>query len=60
MEIYNDNVVENGYRSQVRDFSLPTEPWLFTIDRRGRIAAKLEGAFSARELEAALAKATRG
>ena len=60
MEIYNDNEVEKGFRAQVLDFKLPTEPWLFAIDRRGRVAARLEGAYSARELEAALAKATRG
>jgi hypothetical protein len=26
-------------------FHLRTEPWLFTFDRRGRAAARLEGAF---------------
>jgi hypothetical protein len=60
MEIFNDNKVEQGYRPQVREWNLPTEPWLFAIDRNGRIAARIEGAFSARELEAALKKATRG
>jgi hypothetical protein len=60
MEIYNDNEVEKGYRPQVVKWSLPTEPWLFTIDREGRIASRIEGAFSARELEEALEKATRG
>jgi hypothetical protein len=44
----------------VRQWNLPTEPWLFAIDRNGRIAARIEGAFSARELEAVLKKATRG
>lgn len=60
MEIYNQNEVEKGFRTQVLDFKLPTEPWLFAIDRRGRVAARIEGAFSARELQTALAKATRG
>ena len=59
MEIYNQNEVEKGFRPQVLDYKLPTEPWLFAIDRKGRVAARLEGAFSARELQA-LAKATRG
>ena len=59
-EIYTDNEVEKGFRSQVLDWKLPTEPWLFAIDRKGKVAARLEGAFSARELEAALKKATRG
>ena len=39
---------------------LPTEPWAFALDRRGRVAARLEGAFSARELEAAVKAAERG
>jgi hypothetical protein len=60
MEIFNNNELEQGYRPQVREWNLPTEPWVFAIDRRGRIAARIEGAFSARELEAALKKATRG
>jgi hypothetical protein len=60
MEIYNDNQVDQGYRPQVSAFHLPTEPWLFAIDRRGRVAARLEGAYSARELEAALQKAVKG
>jgi hypothetical protein len=59
MEIFNGNELEQGYRPQVRAWNLPTEPWVFAIDRRGRIAARIEGAFSARELEAALKKATR-
>ena len=58
MEIYNDNVIEKGFRPQVLKWRLPTEPWLFTIDRKGRIAARIEGAFSAGELEEALKKAT--
>jgi hypothetical protein len=57
MEIYNDNELDKGLREQVTKWHLMTEPWVFTIDRDGKIAARLEGAFSARELEAALAKA---
>jgi hypothetical protein len=60
MEIYNDNEVEKGFRKQVLDWRLPTEPWLFTVDRRGRVAAAIEGAFSARELERAIDAATKG
>jgi hypothetical protein len=57
MEIYNDNEPSEGFREQVVKWNLPTEPWVFTIDRTGKVAAFLEGAFSARELEAAVAKA---
>jgi hypothetical protein len=57
MEIYNDNELDKGFREQVVKWKLPTEPWLFTIDSEGKIAARIEGAFSARELEDAIAKA---
>ena len=58
MEVYNDNDVQKGYRPQLKAFRLPTEPWVFAIDASGRIAARLEGAFSAAELESAVKKAT--
>ena len=60
MEIYRNNRVEDGLRPQVRRFGLPSEPWAFAIDRHGRVVARLEGAFSARELRAAAAAAERG
>jgi hypothetical protein len=56
MEIYNDNEVAKGFRPQVAAFHLPTEPWLFVINRQGKIAARIEGAFSADELRAAVKK----
>lgn len=45
MEIYNDNDPDKGVRPQVKAFRLPSEPWLFAIDRQGRIQAEVEGAF---------------
>ena len=45
MEIYNDNDPEKGVRRQVRDFHLPSEPWLFAIDRRGIVRDAVEGGF---------------
>ena len=57
MEIYNGNAVEKGFRPQVLAYHLPTEPWVFVIDRRGRIVARIEGAYSAAELEQAVRRA---
>jgi hypothetical protein len=57
MEVWNGNARENGQRPQVRAFGLPSEPWLFAIDRSGRVAARIEGAFSVEEAEDALARA---
>ena len=58
MEIWNGNSRDNGERPQVKAFGLPSEPWLFAIDASGRVAARIEGAFSGEEAEEALRKAT--
>ncbi len=50
MEIYNDNDPSKGVRPQVRAFHLPSEPWLFAIDRQGIIRAEIEGAFGVNRL----------
>jgi hypothetical protein len=50
MEIYNDNDPSKGVRPQVRAFHLPSEPWLFAIDRQGRIENEIKGAFGVEEL----------
>lgn len=60
MEIYNNNQINDGYRPQFLAWHLPTEPWLFTINRKGKVAARIEGAFSAQELQRAVAEAQKG
>jgi hypothetical protein len=57
MEIFNDNDPSKGVRPQVRAFNLPSEPWLFTIDRQGTVSAVLEGAFGLEALTTAVKKA---
>ena len=59
MEIFNDNDPGDGPRPQVRAFHLPTEPWLFTIDRDGVIREAIEGAFGTQLLDQAIEKAIR-
>lgn len=56
MEVFNDNDPSKGLRPQLRAFKLPTEPWAFVIDRDGKVAARLEGAFGAEELTEAVEK----
>jgi hypothetical protein len=51
MEVYNNNNASDGLRPQLLDFHLHTEPWLFVIDRRGIVRSRIQGAFSATELE---------
>ena len=60
MEIYNDNQISNGTNEQVAAFRLPSEPWAFVIDKNGKVAARLEGAYSLNELDRAIAKGTAG
>jgi len=68
MEIYKDNNANKGVRSQVPAWGLCArrgssvtcnEPVLFTINRSGKVAARLQGAFSVSELEDAVRKALR-
>ena len=51
MEVYRDNNASEGLRPQMRAFGLPTEPWLFVIDRKGIVRTRIEGAFGVSELE---------
>ena len=48
-----------GFRKQVTDWGLPTEPWAFAIDKNGKVAARLEGAYSEKELRDAIAAAEK-
>jgi hypothetical protein len=57
MEIYNDNDPARGVRPQVRAFHLPSEPYLFTIDRRGVVSDAVEGAFGLKLMHEAVDKA---
>jgi hypothetical protein len=58
-EVYEDNQVSKGLRAPLRAFHLQTEPWLFTIDRDGRVAARLEGSFGVKEFQQAIQAALR-
>jgi hypothetical protein len=58
-EVYVDNDPHRGLRPQMHAFHLETEPWIFAINRRGVIVARLEGAFGTTELRQALEKALR-
>jgi hypothetical protein len=44
-EVYRDNQIKKGLRPSLRAFHLESEPWLFVVNRHGRVAARLEGAF---------------
>ena len=54
VEIYKNNDPQQGQNRWVRQWRLPSEPWVFLVGADGRIKAKFEGAFSARELRRAV------
>jgi hypothetical protein len=57
MEIYNENDPGKKVRPQVRAFHLPSEPWLFTIDRQGIVRDAVEGALGLKLMHEAVDKA---
>jgi hypothetical protein len=54
VEVYEDNYVPNGHNEWVKAWRLPSDPFTYVVDRRGVIRTKLEGPFSAAELNAAV------
>jgi hypothetical protein len=58
-EVYADNNPAKGLRPQMKAFHLQTEPWVFTINRQGIVAARLEGAFGLNELRQAIQAALK-
>jgi hypothetical protein len=57
MEVFRDNRIDKGIRPQLAEFNLRSEPWLFTVNSSGKVAARIEGAFSERELARAITAA---
>ncbi len=55
-EIYKNNKANDGVRPQLAAWHLQSEPWVFVIDRNGKVSTRFEGAFSVGELQRAVAK----
>jgi hypothetical protein len=53
-EIYKDNDPTKGENTWVREWKLPSEPWVFLVGADGKIKARFEGTVSERELDAAV------
>lgn len=53
-EVYVDNDVSKGLREPLRKFNLPSEPWLFVVDKSGKITARLEGSIGVQQFEDAV------
>lgn len=50
VEIYEDNLPGNGVNRWVKEWRLPTEPWVFVVGREGVVLDRFEGAVSVEEL----------
>ncbi len=53
-EVYVDNDKNKGLRDPLNAFNLPTEPWLFVLDKSGVVKARLEGSFGVGAFEEAI------
>jgi hypothetical protein len=53
-EVYVDNDVNKGLREPLKQFNLRTEPWLFVVNAKGVITARLEGSIGVRQFENAV------
>jgi hypothetical protein len=54
VEIYRGNNPAQGQNRWVKEWRLPSEPWIFLVGADGRIKAKFEGSVSLAELTAAI------
>jgi hypothetical protein len=54
VEVYEENDPTRGVNRWMKQWKLPTEPWIFVVDETGTIRAKFEGLASVRELELAV------
>ena len=55
VEIYEGNDPTRGENRWVREWKLPSEPWVFVVGADGLVRDRFEGAVSVRELDAAVA-----
>src|SRR5918997_2514825 len=53
-EVFVGNKREAGLRAPLQAFNLQSEPWLFVLDKRGKVTARLEGSFGIDAFEDAI------
>jgi hypothetical protein len=53
-EVWKDNDLKAGVRAPLAAFNLESEPWLFVIDKNGKVTARLEGSFGVTAFEDAI------
>ena len=61
VEVYTDNDPQKGVNRWMKEWKLPSEPWVFVVDGEGVIRSRFEGSASVDELaDAVRAVAPRG
>ena len=58
-EVYKDNDPANDVNTWMDEWKLPTEPWTFVVNAKGRVTARFENAMSTAELVAAVRAVAR-
>ncbi len=53
-EVYVDNDPNKGLRPPLKAFNLRSEPWLFVVDRDGKVTSRMEGSFGVKAFEQAI------
>jgi hypothetical protein len=58
-EVYVDNDLQKGLRQPLKQLNLQTEPWLFVVNQKVIITARLEGSIGVRAFERAIKSGLR-
>jgi len=53
-EVYKNNNIQDGLRQPLQEFGLQSEPWLFVVNAKGIITARLEGSIGINAFNAAI------
>ena len=53
-EVYKGNDPNKGLREPLVRFHLQTEPWLFVVDRNGKVTSRMEGSIGVNAFESAI------
>ena len=56
-EVKGGNQLNSALRPPLQAFHVETEPWLFVVDKQGKITARLEGSFGVGAFEKAVKSA---
>jgi hypothetical protein len=59
VEIYEGNDPTRGENRWVKEWKLPSEPWVFVVGADGKVRERFEGTVSVRELDDAVRKLAR-